>query len=103
MLVGEKPGASFELPFDGNAVGIALISGPDAGKITYSIDKGAEKTIDLYTQWSWFIHLPWYLLLGDELSKGKHVLKLKIADEHHPKSKGTACRIVHFLINKTSK
>jgi sialidase-1 len=103
MLIGEKPGASFEFPFEGNAVGIALISGPDAGKIAYSIDGGTEKTIDLYTQWSWFIHLPWYLLLADELSKGKHTLKLRIGSESNPKSKGNACRIVHLLVNKTSK
>ncbi|MCE7062859.1 SGNH/GDSL hydrolase family protein [Dyadobacter sp. CY343] len=98
MLVGETANASFELPFKGRGVGIAIISGPDAAIITYSIDGKKPKTLDLFTKWSTQLHLPWYLMLDDELSSGKHTLKLTISSEKNKESTGTACRIVHFLV-----
>lgn len=100
MLVSQQAGSSFEFSFKGNAVGIALAAGPDAGIIQYTIDDNQEKTIDLFTQWSRSLHLPWYLMLGDELKPGKHTIRIKILDSHNPRSAGTACRIVHFLVNK---
>lgn len=100
MLVGEHPGDSFELPFNGSAIGIAIISGPDAGAIRYSVDGKEEKTLDYFTQWSNALHLPWYLILADELPPGKHVLKVRIHKEHADKSTGHALRIVHFLVNR---
>lgn len=103
VLAGEKTGASFELLFDGDAVGIAVISGPDAGMIQYRIDDGPVQTRELYTQWSASLHLPWYLLLGDGLTPGKHRLWMGIAPEKNAASSGNACRIVHFLVNKRQK
>jgi sialidase-1 len=100
VLVAEQPGASLELSFTGCAIGISVIAGPDAGRIKYSIDGVAKPEQELYTQWSKGLHLPWYLILGDGLTSGNHVLKLELSDQHHEKSKGTACRIVYFLVNK---
>lgn len=100
MLVGEKPGDSFEFAFNGKAVGVALVSGPDAGTISYQIDGKKARTLDLFTQWSASLHLPWYLVLDDELKPGKHKLKLTIADTKNPASVGNACRIVHLLVNE---
>jgi sialidase-1 len=100
MLVGEEPNASLELPFKGRGVGIAIISGPDAGKISYSIDGKKEQTLDLFTSWSTQLHLPWYLMLADDLSAGKHTLKLTIESDKNKESTGTACRIVYFLVNE---
>lgn len=100
MLVAERPGSSFELSFNGNAVGIAIISGPDAGAIRYSIDGGQEKTVDLFTQWSHMLHLPWYIMLQDGLKSGKHKLEVTLIGSADARSTGTACRVVHFLVNK---
>ncbi|GAB2783558.1 hypothetical protein GCM10027275_29440 [Rhabdobacter roseus] len=100
MLVGEQPGASFELTFSGRAVGIAVVSGPDAGTVTYRIDGQKTQTLDLFTQWSPQLHLPWYLVLADELKPGPHRLRVSIADRKNPQSTGTACRIVYFLVNE---
>lgn len=99
VLAGTAPGASLELNFSGTAIGVAVLSGPDAGIIRYSIDGKERKKADLYTQWSSGLHLPWYLLLGDGLSKGTHRLNITIADEKNGASEGTAVRIVHFLVN----
>ncbi|SKC10226.1 Lysophospholipase L1 [Dyadobacter psychrophilus] len=100
MLVGEQPNASLDLEFKGRGVGIAIISGPDAGKITYTIDGKKSQPLDLFTPWSNQLHLPWYLMLGDELSPGKHKLHLTIANDKNEKSTGNACRIVYFLVNE---
>jgi len=99
VLAGEKAGASFELSFTGQTIGFAIVSGPDAGMVKYTIDGKSYPELELYTQWSKSLHLPWYLLLGDGLAPGKHLLKLQVSANKNEKSKGTACRIVYFLVN----
>ena len=98
-LIAEQPGAEMKLDFSGRGIGICIASGPDAGIIEYSIDGGAFKTMDLYTQWSAQLHLPWYLMLDDELKNGHHTLRIRVSNEKNSKSKGNACRILHFLQN----
>ncbi len=100
MLVTVKPGATLTLPFTGTAIGIAIISGPDAGMVSWSIDKGETFKKDLYTQWSSFLHLPWYILFGAGLSNTHHELRLQVLDDKNKDSGGHACRIVYFLVNQ---
>ncbi|MDB5135901.1 MAG: Alpha/beta hydrolase family protein [Mucilaginibacter sp.] len=99
VLSSGTPGAELSLPFKGSAVGIAIVSGSDAGIISYAIDNGVFKNIDLYTQWSGMLHLPWYILLGSDLKNGSHILKIRISEQKNKSSKGNACRIVNFLVN----
>lgn len=100
MLTSEEPGSSFDFSFRGNAVGIAVVAGPDAGIIRYVIDGGEGSTVDLFTQWSRSLHLPWYLVLGDSLKSGKHTLHVTLLDSHNARSAGSACRVVYLLVNK---
>ncbi|MBX3255348.1 MAG: hypothetical protein KF862_14500 [Chitinophagaceae bacterium] len=100
VLQGIQPGASFHVRFNGTAVGIAIVSGADAGMIRYSVDGKKPEIADLYTQWSGMLHLPWYLVLADGLREGKHELKVEILPGKNEKSKGNACRIVYFLVNQ---
>lgn len=100
VLEGTEAGATLTAEFKGTAVGIAVLSGPDAGIIRYSIDGKPWKMTDLYTEWSSGLHLPWYILLGDGLSNGKHRLTITITGKRNVSSKGNAVRIAHFLINK---
>jgi sialidase-1 len=100
VLSANKPGAELSFSFKGNAVGITVVSGGDAGIISFSIDNAPFKNLDLYTPWSGFIHLPWYLLLGSDLDKRSHILKIRISADKNKASKGNACRIVNFLVNK---
>jgi sialidase-1 len=80
-------------------VGVAVTAGPDAGIIAWQIDKGPEKTLDLFTQWSKGLYLPWYCILGQGLKPRRHVLRLRVLEKKNPASGGTVCRIVHFLVN----
>jgi len=100
VLVSDTTGtASLDFPFTGRTIGIAVLSGPDAGFIKYSIDGGIEQEIDLHTQWSGSLYLPWYLILGDELSRENHNLRLQTGGPH-PGNTKNVCRIVYFLVNK---
>ncbi len=99
VLEATEVGSLFRLLFTGNAVGIAIVSGPDAGVIEYRIDKGETKSLSLFTEWSNYLHLPWYLMLGDGLQSGKHSLDIKISPGKG-NSEGSACRIIYFLVNK---
>jgi sialidase-1 len=100
MIVSTTAESAFSLNFQGTAIGLSIVSGPDTGIISYSIDDAPFKNLDLYTRWSASLYLPWYVVLGADLAQGEHVLKLKISNEKNPKSKGNACRIVHFLVNE---
>lgn len=99
MLVATDPDASLDLPFNGTAVGMAVVSGPDAGIVSYRIDHGPTRRIDLYTQWSRSLYLPWYVLFEGALKGGKHVLHLTMTAARNSHSSGTACYIAYFLVN----
>lgn len=98
-LVSNIVDAEFSLTFEGTAVGICINSGPDAGILEYTIDGKKYEKKDLFTQWSRSLHLPWYIILDDELKDQKHTLKVKISKDKNPKSLGNACRILYFLVN----
>lgn len=101
VLEATTTNATLTLEFTGNAVGIGIVSGPDTGEINYKINNGPWQKMDLYTQWSSGLHLPWYKLLAAGMKNKKHTLHLKISDSKNAKSKGNACRIVYFLVNNT--
>jgi hypothetical protein len=99
MLIGNIPGKTLKFKFKGSAAGIAVAAGPDAGIIEYSIDGKGWKSKDLFTQWSGWLHLPWYLILGDELKTGSHKLRIRLSSSSNESSKGTVCTIRYFLVN----
>ncbi|EOR93540.1 putative O-antigen related protein [Arcticibacter svalbardensis MN12-7] len=98
ILEGKGNGANFELKFKGNTLGITVLSGPDAGVLAYEIDGKHYDPIDINTQYSKKLHLPRYLLLADDLGKGKHLLKL-IVNQSKERTTGNVIRIPWFLVN----
>lgn len=99
MLVAEAPTGILTYKFEGNAIGIAVAAGLDAGMIEYRIDKNPWQKQDLYTQWSASLHLPWFCTLGYKLIPGKHQLQIKVLAEKNAQSKGNACRVRYFYVN----
>lgn len=99
-LVGETPGDSLNFSFTGRAIGICITSGPDAGIIRYSIDGKYMGEKSLFTKWSRSLHLPWYVLLEDELPEGTHQVSITISDRKDGNSLGHAVRIQQFLVNE---
>lgn len=99
VLESVTPGATLTMPFTGNAIGICVAAGKDAGIIEHAVDDGPWVRQDLFTQWSAWLHLPWYYVLKRGLPRREHVLRIRISPERDPRSTGHACRIVHFLVN----
>ena len=100
MLVGEYPGKIIKFQFKGNAVGIAVAAGPDAGIIEYSIDESDWKKIDLFTKWSKNLYLPWFYTLGSGLKKGNHMLQIRLTNEKNQESVGNKCILRYFYFNE---
>lgn len=98
-LVGTEPGAEFEFSFEGTGCGLFIAAGPDAGRIEFSIDGGAYRPLETFTHWSAGLHLPWALVLDDQLKPGRHTAKVRIVPGHDPKGTGTALRVFHLLLN----
>lgn len=99
MLVGSYPGKVIKFHFRGDAVGIAVAAGPDAGIIEYSIDDASWKKQDLFTRWSSGLHLPWFYTLGAGLKPGNHVVQIRLSGDKNPESTGNFCRIRYFYFN----
>lgn len=99
MMVASEAGAELEFDFTGRGIGLMIASGPDAGIVEWSVDGAPAQRRDLFTQWSPQLHLPWAVMLDPALKPGPHTLRLRMTAEKNPKSAGTACRIVHFLVN----
>ena len=100
MLVGQDEGSTLEFSFNGNAVGISVAAGPDAGIIEYRIDDEKWQKQDLFTKWSLGLHLPWYYTLAVGLTGDEHLLQIRITGETNPQSIGTVCRIRYFYVNQ---
>jgi sialidase-1 len=99
VLEAVEPEASLSFKFRGTALALVVTTGPDAGILEYSMDGSEYKTLDQFTRWSHLLHLPWVFVLEDELSPGKHRLKLRVSDVKNEKSKGFSCRIHGFGVN----
>jgi hypothetical protein len=100
VLIGETPGKVLKYAFEGNAVGIVAIAGPDEGVIEYRIDKSAWKKQDLFTKYSRGLYLPWYYTLGAGLAPGEHTLEIRLSGEKNDQSKGTKCHIRYIYVNR---
>ena len=98
-LVAQEPGATMKLKFNGIGIGIFIAAGPDTGNIEFRIDQGSWRTLELFTQWSPSLHLPWAKMLASELNDGTHELELRVSQQADPESTGNAIRIIHFLRN----
>ncbi len=99
MLVGEYPGKVIKFHFKGNAVGIAVAAGSDAGIIEYSIDNSDWQKQDLFSKWSKQLYLPWYYTLATGLKNKKHTLQIRLSEENNPESVGNKCVLRYFYFN----
>lgn len=99
VLESTAPGDTLKFPFTGSAVGIVVPAGPDVGMLEYAIDGKVQGTLDQFTPWSSGLHIPWTYLFGTDLPYAKHELRLVTSAAKNAQSKGTACRIIRFVVN----
>jgi sialidase-1 len=95
-LVADAPGAEMRYAFEGAAFGLFLAAGRDTGVIAYSVDGGPEKTLDTWSPWSAALHLPWPVVLAENLKPGKHEVVIRTTDQIKNR---TALHVIHVLLN----
>ena len=98
MLISTDSSAPLHFEFHGNAVGIAVAAGPDAGIIRYRIDDSEWIKLNLKTRWSDQLHLPWYYTLASALSNDAHTLTIELVKANSSSEMGV-CRIRYFYVN----
>ncbi len=99
MLCTEADAAELTFDFEGQAVGLYVLAGPDAGRVEYSLDGADFETRELFHRFSKGLHYPRTVMLATDLEPGPHQLKLRVAKTSHPQSKGNAVRILEFVTN----
>lgn len=99
ILEALKPGAELTFKFTGTAIGIYCLVGPNAGILEYSVDNAKFKSLDLFTNWSSNLYIPWLYVLEGQLVEKKHKITIRMSVERNPKSKGNACQIYYFAVN----
>ncbi len=99
MLCADVANAELTLNFNGQAIGLYVLAGPDAGRVEYSIDGGKFKTADLFHRFSKGLHYPRTVMLATGLKRGDHCLTMRVAKTSHEQSKGNAIRILEFVTN----
>lgn len=55
---------------------------------------------NLFTRWISMLHLPWFYALAADLKAGNQKLEIRVSPEKNTQSKGNACRIRYFYVNK---
>lgn len=97
MLCATRPGSELELDFEGTALGVFIVAGPDAGELEVSIDGGPYQTYDLYHHYSKGLHYPRSVVFNSQLKPGKHHARVRVSPKSS--SKGHAARIMYFVGN----
>lgn len=96
VLIGQYPAKILKFEFEGSAVGIAVISGPQSGIIEYSVDNYPWQKKDLFAASDAQLR---HFTLEADLKPRKHMLQIRLADEKNPDSKGTKCVLKSFYFN----
>jgi hypothetical protein len=97
MTVATEPGSTLDIRFSGNAVGLFVLAGPDAGMVEHSIDGGDWETADLYHRYSKGLHYPRTVVLKAGLEDGPHQVKLRVMSTKNDASNGNAIRVLEFV------
>ena len=79
IWMAEEPHASIEFTFDGSAVGLYGVKGPDVGQLLVQIDdqEPFRKTF-FYVSSNPYGHFLKPLILADDLPPGKHIVRISI-------------------------
>ena len=95
----ERPGAELRFTFSGDAAGLFLTAGPDAGDMEVSIDGGPCRRERLRADYG-TLHYPYMHLLADGLREGTHEVCVRVVPAARGDGKaGMAVRIHRVCVN----
>jgi len=93
-----EPGAELCFRFNGIRIGLYWMMAKDSGNIEYSIDGGEWKTASSWDEFCKNFNRAHRMMLGDDMERGEHVLRLRVSSEKEKESEGYAIRIGAFLV-----
>lgn len=99
FLCGTKPGDSCSFEFEGTAIGLFVLAGPDSGDAEFSIDGGDFQKVRIRHPYSSGLHYPRTVVLADGLKPGKHSITIRVPEALTENAKGNALRILQVTIN----
>lgn len=99
ILWSETAGAVCEFTFRGRALGAFVTAGPDAGDLEYSIDGGEFRKAALRAAYG-SLHYPYVHLLADDLKRGEHAVKFRVAEAKRKDGVGHAVRIHRICVSE---
>ncbi len=99
LLCCETVNKEIKVHFNGSALGLYVLSGPDAGTVEVSIDGGKWKAYNLHHRHSKGLHYPRTVMLASELSDDDHEARIRIKQNANKPTKGHAVRILQFTVN----
>jgi len=100
FLCAEKPGAEISFEFEGDALGLYILAGPDAGVVESQIDGVDVGKVNAYHSYSAGLHYPRAIMIADGLKSGKHKATIRLSADKDDRSAGTALRILQICVNK---
>ncbi len=99
-LCADKPGAEAKFEFEGNALALYVLAGPDAGMVETQIDGGEWTKANAYHDYSGGLHYPRAVMLADALTSGKHQVVIRVSEDKDERGNGHALRIMQICCNK---
>ena len=99
LLCSDSVNQEIKVDFNGSALGVYLLAGPDAGIIEVSIDGGEWQSRDLYHRYSKGLHYPRTVMLASELSNNDHSARIRLKKRSNNTTKGNSARILQFTVN----
>lgn len=97
LLCLQGPSAECQLTFSGTALGAYVLAGPDAARLSVSIDGGPFHSRDLYHRFSKGLHYPRTVMFAADLPDGSHSATVRIDRQSKPDRQ--AARILNFVAN----
>jgi acetyl esterase/lipase/lysophospholipase L1-like esterase len=100
LLHSDVPGAVASVRFEGTAVGVYILAGPDAGRLEFRIDENEWQIAELYHRFSKGLHYPRTVVLASGLKRSGHQVEFRVAATQNSESRGTAVRVLAVAVNQ---
>jgi lysophospholipase L1-like esterase len=103
LAVSRQPGAELSVRFQGTALGLYVLAGPDAGAVEVSVNDGPWRRWELYHRFSRGLHYPRTVVVASGLKPGQHHVRVRHSRSKHPDSQGSAVRVLEFAVSAAER
>jgi len=95
LIISYRPGSYAETTFEGDFLGISIVHQDLGATLSIFVDGKLLKEIDTYLSYPFDVN--WKHIVADDLSSGKHTVKIEVSSVKNQASKGTAALILGII------